>query len=298
DELEASLESFTRGREATRLQRVGEEVPVVLRGPRARSIEGLLAERLSVGASLVPLGAFLRPEPGELPAVRLRADRTPIARLVADLAPAIDLGEATAAIRSVLTAHLPEGLGARIGGANEAFGQALRSVGWSLAGSLVLVYLILAAQFESSSRPLVVLAVVPLALGGSAAALAMAGSSWNLMSLTGCVVMLGIAVNDAILKLDFVRQRCRHGVGLARAVREAGRARLRPMMMTTLTTSLGLLPLALGRGAGADLRAPLALSILGGLIAATFLTLILVPALLTLRLGAGSPSGSDPFGAR
>ena len=170
----------------------------------------------------------------------------------------------------------------RLGGATDAFRTSLTAVGWSLLLSLLLVFLILAAQFESLFQPLVVLVAVPLAIGGVAVVLFVTGQTVNLMSLMGCVVLVGIVVNDAIIKMDFINQRRAAGMELRRAIMEAGRDRVRPILMTTITTVLGLLPLALGFGQGAELRAPLAIAIIGGLTSATVLTLFIVPVLYSL----------------
>lgn len=112
--------------------------------------------------------------------------------------------------------------------------------------------------------------------------LALTGQSINLMSLTGLVVLIGIVDNDAIVKVDFINQRRRAGVPLREAILEAGRDRVRPIVMNTLTVVLGLVPLALGLGQGGNLRAPLALVIAGGLTTATMLSLFVVPVLYTL----------------
>ena len=152
----------------------------------------------------------------------------------------------------------------------------------SLALSVLLVYLILAAQFESLVQPIIVLTTVPLAIAGVSIVLAVTGNTVNLMSLTGCVVLVGIVVNDAIVKVDFINQRRRDGAGLRDAIREAGHDRVRPIIMTTITTILGLLPLAMGFGLGAELRAPLAVAVVGGLAMATVLTLVVVPVLYEL----------------
>lgn len=145
--------------------------------------------------------------------------------------------------------------------------------------SVGLVYLILAAQFESVRLPLVVLAAVPLAAGGVVAALEVAGQSLNLMSLTGCAVLVGIVVNDAILKVELIRRLERGGLPLGEAVRLGSRTRFRPVIMTTATTVLGLLPLAFGWGGGGSVQAPLAIAVVGGLVSSTALTLWVVPAL-------------------
>jgi HAE1 family hydrophobic/amphiphilic exporter-1 len=137
--------------------------------------------------------------------------------------------------------------------------------------------MILAAQFESFVHPFTILTAVPLALVGAILALALTGGGLNTMSLIGVVILVGIVVNDAIVKVDFINQSRRQGETLRRAILEAGRVRLRPIVMTTVTTVLGLTPMALGIGRGADLRAPLAVSVIGGLLLATVLTLIVVP---------------------
>jgi HAE1 family hydrophobic/amphiphilic exporter-1 len=120
-------------------------------------------------------------------------------------------------------------------------------------------------------------AAVPLALIGAVLALFLTGQGLNTMSLIGVVILIGIVVNDAIVKVDFIVQARARGASVRDAILEAGRVRLRPIVMTTATTVLGLLPMALGMGRGADLRAPLAIAVIGGLVVATALTLIVVP---------------------
>lgn len=280
DALERHLEAAARGREATRLQRVHEEVPIVLRVP-AESLDVLLGERLAAGAALLPIATFVRAEPVSLPAVLVRHGQAPVVRLLADLAPGHGLAEGLGAVAAAVAATVPDGVRARLGGANQAFRQSLRAVGWSLLSSVLLVYLILAAQFESLVQPLIVLSVIPVAIGGAALSLGLTGHSWNLMSLTGSVVLVGIAVNDLILKVDFFNRRRAEIRSTETAIRQAGRERFRPIMMTTLTTVMGLSPLALGLGAGGSLRAPLAVAIVGGLLVGTFLSLGLGPVLLS-----------------
>ncbi|MEM9655691.1 MAG: efflux RND transporter permease subunit, partial [Actinomycetota bacterium] len=284
DTLDGHLEAAARGRAVTRLHLMREDIPIVLRA-ESGSVDGLLAQRVPAGAGLLPLSAFVHAEPVSLPAMLTRHGQTPVVRLLADLAPGVGLAEGVAAIESIFASTLPTEVRARIGGANEAFRQSLTAMGWSLLSSVLLVYLILAAQFESLTQPLVVLSVVPLAIGGVTLALAVTGHSWNLMSLTGCVVLVGIAVNDAIVKVDFIRRRRREGLPIVQAVRQAGHDRFRPIVMTTVTTALGLLPLALGLGTGGSLRAPLAVAIVGGVWVATALTLATVPA-FCVSLGA------------
>lgn len=164
-----------------------------------------------------------------------------------------------------------------VGGENEEMRRSFRDLAFAFGLALILVYMILAAQFESFVHPFTILMSVPLALVGAIIALVLAGEGLNTMSLIGVVILVGIVVNDAIVKVDFINQARQRGADLRAAILEAGRVRLRPIVMTTVTTVLGLLPMALGIGRGSDLRAPLAIAVIGGLLVATALTLILVP---------------------
>lgn len=281
--LQTYLEAAARGREATRLRAVNEEVPVVVHAQEADSLDRLLAERVPTAEGLLPLHTFVRAEPVALPATLLRSRQGPVLRLTADAAPEATLQEAVRAVEeTAAAAGLPPSVRVEVGGANAAFRDSLRAVGKTLLLSVLLVYLILAAQFESLVLPLVILAAVPLAAAGVVLSLALTGQSWNLMSLTACVVVVGIVDNDAIVKVDFIRQARRAGLGLEEAIRQAGHHRFRPIVMNTLTAVLGLLPLALGLGQGGDLQAPLAITIVGGLVSATALTLLVIPALYLL----------------
>ena len=277
-----ALEAAARGRTATQLRQVNEEVPIVVHSRDVASVEALLNRDLETPTGRLPLRRFVTAERAELPAALLRSGQAPVVRLVADVAEGQGLSDAVTAVQHSLSATLPTGVRGSVGGANRAFRESLRAVGWSLLLSLLLVYLILTAQFERLRQPLVILAAVPLAAAGVAAVLWITGQTINLMSLTGCVVLVGIVVNDAIIKVDFINQRRARGMNLREAIEAAGRARFRPILMTTITTVLGLLPLALGLGAGAEIRAPLAIAIVGGLLSATVLTLLVVPVLYQL----------------
>ncbi len=276
ESLGGYLEAAGHGRVATNLHGVRDDVPIVLR-TKAESIDELMNSRIPTAAGLMPMRLFVRPEEVTMPVVLRRQDQAPVVRLLVDLAPETSLPRALGAIDAALESSLPSSVRSRVGGASETFRRSLSAVGWSLLFSAFLVYLIIAAQFESLRQPLVVLAVVPVAVGGVALALMVSGNSWNLMSLMGCVVLVGIAVNDAIVKVDFIRRRRQEGLALTTALRQAGHDRFRPIVMTTLTTILGLMPLALGLGPGGSLRAPLAVAILGGISVSTVLSLFLVP---------------------
>jgi len=144
--------------------------------------------------------------------------------------------------------------------------------------ALVLVYMLMAAQFERFLDPLIVMLSVPVALVGVVPALLLTGTTLNIQSLMGLMMLVGIVVNNAIVLVDAINLlRREYHKDVFDAVIEAGRLRLRPILMTTGTTVLGLLPLAIGLGAGAEIQAPLARVVIGGLLASTLVTLVLIP---------------------
>jgi HAE1 family hydrophobic/amphiphilic exporter-1 len=179
----------------------------------------------------------------------------------------------------------PRDMWLEIGAVDDEMQAMLADLALTLVVSFCLVFAILAAKFESLKIPFVVIAVVPLALVCVVATLYATGQTLNFMSAMGAVVLIGIVVNDSIVKVDFIRNRHLAGTDLSTAIAEAGRQRLRPIAMTTATTVLGLLPLALSTGQGAELHQPLAWVIIGGLTLSTGLTLIVVPVVYSLVCG-------------
>ncbi|MCI3951574.1 MAG: acriflavin resistance protein [Burkholderiales bacterium] len=176
----------------------------------------------------------------------------------------------------------PAGYELRIAGNFEEQQKAFRELMIALALALVLVYMVLAAQYESLRDPFVVMGSVPFAAVGVLLMLFLTRTTLNLQSFIGCILLAGIVVNNAILLVDQAGRLRREGLRVADAVVEAGRRRLRPILMTTLTTILALLPLALGIGEGADAQAPLARAVLGGLTASTLVTLVLIPVMYVM----------------
>ena len=246
-----------------------------------------LADVLRLRLKGVPVSELVTWSQGFGPVEIRREDQNRTIQVLADvtrggLASAVD--EVEALLASVPRPSLTT---VRVGGENEEMRDSFRSLVFAFGLALALVYLILAAQFESLVQPLVVLAAVPLAAIGAVVALFLARDGVNVMSGIGFVILIGIVVNDAIVKVDFINQRRQAGLVKRDAILEAGRLRLRPIIMTTVTTVVGLLPLALGLGAGADLRAPLAVAVIGGLLSATLLTLIVVPVVYSLMVEPG-----------
>lgn len=176
----------------------------------------------------------------------------------------------------------PEGCWIEIGGLKRATKETHYNLVLILMISLALIYFIISAQFESLRIPVIILVAVPLSFIGIVFTLLLTGNTLNTMSLMGAVVLAGIVVNDSIIKVDFIHRRFMSDSDLYTAVIEAGRKRFRPILMTTVTTICGLLPMALETGKGAELRHPLAWAIIGGISIATLLTLVVVPVIYSV----------------
>jgi HAE1 family hydrophobic/amphiphilic exporter-1 len=256
------------------------KIPVFVRLPDRLRYDVETIERLRVSG--VPLRELIQIDFGTSPTEIRRENQGRVVTVLADVRRG-GLDQAIAEVDEVLASlPAPQELRVEVGGENEEMRRSFRDLAFAFALAMALVYMILAAQFESFLHPGTILAAVPLALIGALLALLVTGHGLNTMSLIGIVILIGIAVNDAIVKVDFIVQARTRGASTRAAILEAGRVRLRPILMTTITTVLGLTPMALGLGRGADLRAPLAVAVIGGLIVATFLTLIVVPVLYSL----------------
>ena len=187
--------------------------------------------------------------------------------------------DVTAALGDVV---LPATVTAQVAGQEEERARSLASLVFAMALAVFLVYLVMASQFESFLHPFVVIFSLPLGAIGVVAALALTGRSLDVVAMIGAVMLAGIVVNNAIVLIDAVNQRRRDGEGRTAALIAAGSDRLRPILMTSATTILGLAPMALGLGEGAELRAPLAITVIGGLACATPLTLLVIPVVYSL----------------
>jgi len=221
-------------------------------------------------------------EPGRGPILIDRKDQQRIVSVEANVADR-DLGSVALDVQTLLDQiPRPVGYDLLVAGTFEEQQKAFHELVIALALALILVYMVLACQYESLRNPLVVMFSVPVAAVGVLVTLFLTKTTLNVQSYIGCIMLGGIAVNNAILLVDQARKLGTGGMSVRDAMIEAGRRRLRPILMTTLTTIFGLLPLALGIGEGADAQAPLARSVIGGLTASTLITLVLIPAVYSL----------------
>lgn len=194
-----------------------------------------------------------------------------------------DLEQATQSAQAILSAQrLPYGVSAAVMGQSEEMQRAYTSLTMALLLAVFLVYLVMASQFENLLQPLLILFTVPLAGAGAVLGLWLTDTRLSVIVFIGLIMLAGIVVNNAIVLIDRINQLRGDGAALNQAVIEAGASRLRPVLMTTLTTILGLLPMAIGGGDGSEIRAPMAITVIFGLALATMLTLLFIPVLYAL----------------
>jgi HAE1 family hydrophobic/amphiphilic exporter-1 len=270
-----AVEAAMSGAVATEFVAFDRKVPVVVRLPESERRSSATLEMLRVGG--VPLRELVQVETTTGPAEIRRVDQSRVVSVYADVLKG-GVDDAVDAVRAALSrAPAPAGVRVEVGGENEEMREGFRQIALAFLLALVLVYMLLAAEFESLLHPFIILLAVPLSAVGATFALWVTGAGINTMSLIGMVILVGIVDNDAVVKVDFINQMRREGMSVREAIRAAGHARLRPIVINTITSVLGVLPMALGIGPGAELQAPLAIAVLGGLISATALTLVVIP---------------------
>jgi len=231
---------------------------------------------------MVPLDTIASIKRGSGPVVINRKYLQRIIDVTANVAPGKDLGGASQAVQRVLDElPPPEGFTVRLGGQTEAQQKAFGDLSFAAVLAILLVYMVLASQFKSLIDPLVIMFSVPLGVTGVFLALWLTGTTLSVNSFMGIIMMVGIVVSNGVLLVDFANVLRGRGKPLIEATIDAGRTRLRPILMTTVATIVGLIPMALGIGEGSETNLPLARAVIGGLAVSTVFTLFLVPALYT-----------------
>ena len=274
--------SNVRGSVATRYRLQEKKIDVLVRSvdTRAASIEEVRNLVVNPGSDRpVPLSAVAEVRLATGPAEIRRANQERVA--VISAAPADgDLGNATREAQGILDATtLPVGILGSVSGQSEEMTQSFRSLGLAFALAVFLVYLVMASQFESLLHPFVILFTIPMGLIGSVWGLYITGTTINSVALIGLIMLAGIVVNNAIVLIDAINQARERGLQRIDAIKLAGRTRLRPILITSVSTIVGLIPMAIGIGEGAEIRRPMAITVIAGNLVATFLTLIVIPVL-------------------
>ena len=281
------LRNKLQGEVATELARRDRKIDIRVRAldSERESLQDL--KRMVVSPSSFPVPVSLesvaRIEGVNGPAEIRRIDQERVAVVSANLL-GRDLGSVVEEIEAEMAEiGLPEGFIITMGGQNEEMVRSFDSMKFALALAVFLVYLVMASQFESLLHPLVIMFTIPLGLVGSVAGLMLTDTTISVVVLIGLIMLAGIVVNNAIVLVDYINHlRRNEGMDKMAAVLRAGELRFRPILMTTSTTVLGLLPMALGIGEGSEIRAPMAITVIGGLLVSTGLTLLLIPVVYTL----------------
>ena len=271
-----------QGAEATKFNRVDRKIPVQVRlsGIREASLEDLRNLVVNPGGTRpVPLSAVADLEIGRGPNEIRRIGQQRVGLVTANVE-GIGLGTAAEAIAALLDdVKLPASVTPVVTGQSEEWETSARSLVLALGLSVFLVYVIMASQFESLIYPFLILFTIPLAFVGVVVAALVLDMPLSVVVFLGAIMLAGIVVNNAIVLVDYVGKLKQRGYGTEEALELAGRVRLRPILMTTLTTILGLLPMALGLGDGAEIRTPMAIKVIAGLGFSTLITLIVIPTL-------------------
>ncbi len=261
------------------------------------------AEQQTARTIPIRLGAVADIKVGRGPA-EVRRIRSQRAAVVSANLSGRDLQSVAAEIRAALDelrGEVPINTVIGLGGQNEELEESYGSLQFALGLAIFLVYLVMASQFESLIHPFVILFTVPLALVGVVLSLALTGTTISVIVLLGVIILAGIVVNNAIVLVDYTNQLRERGIAKRDALVQAGQVRLRPIVMTTMTTVLGLFPMALGWGEGSEVRAPMAIAVMGGLLFSTMLTLLLIPVVYDLvdrrvRVTADAAAPAEPGG--
>ncbi|MEJ1176008.1 efflux RND transporter permease subunit [Agrobacterium sp. CMT1] len=290
-ELAAALSPLIGGEDVSKwTDRNGNSYDIVLRLPAERRSDVMAISDLMIATGrttsngapvMVRLDQVAEINVVPAPAEIRRIDNRREVLVTADIA-GLTLGDLTEALQN-LTAHrdLPDGYRIRFGGEAQTMEETVGHMVTALTMAVIFIYIVLASQFGSFMQPLAIMASLPLSLVGALAGLMVAGSTINMFSLIGFIMLMGLVTKNGILLVDFANRERRRGLSLNEALENAGVIRFRPIIMTTLAMIFGMIPLGLAIGGGGAQRAPMAHAVVGGLISSTFLTLIVVPTILS-----------------
>jgi multidrug efflux pump len=278
-EIGGTLESLLGGRVVTEFKRGSKQYDVIVQvRPGQRATPDVIDEIYVRGqGGLVQLASVVKVRETVAPKELNHYNRIRSATISANLVPGVALGQALDDLERIRAENLPPSVRREFAGQSQEFKESSSKLYWLFVFSVVFIYLVLAAQFESFIHPLTILLSVPLAVVGALVSLLVFHQSLNIYSQIGLIMLIGLVTKNSILIVEFANQLRRRGHAVKEAVQEAARIRLRPILMTSFATVFGVLPIALGIGAGGEARAPLGIAVVGGLIFSTFLTLVLVP---------------------
>jgi multidrug efflux pump len=282
DTIGRTLETMLASRIVTTFIKEGREYYVILQGrsqDRAspNDLDNLYV-RSERSGELIPLSAVVKLEESAVATQLNRFDRLRAITVKANLAPGYSMGEAIEFFRDVVHEELPPSAKLDFDGEAREYLRSSQALYWTFLGALLVVFLVLAAQFESFTLPFIIMTTVPLAMVGAIAGLWLFGMSINIFSQIAIIMLVGLAAKNGVLIVEFANQLRDRGVEFIDAIRQAAITRLRPVLMTSLCSAFGSIPLLLATGAGAESRQSIGVVVMGGVLLSMMLTLVVVPA--------------------
>ncbi len=286
NDISSQLKNLLSGQDLGEMEDGGEFINITLSTPKVtlNALEDVLLQSSTGGrVRLDEVAKLVRTtSPREI----IRNNQTRVAEIQANISGGVPFNriveKVEAAVRNV---PMPEDYSFSITGEEKLRQESFGSLKFALLLAIILVYMVMASQFESLLHPFVILLTIPLAGVGAVFLLWTLRMPFNIMSMIGIIILAGIAVNDSIILVDRINQNRRAGMDIPSAIIEAGQTRIRPILITSVTTILALLPLTFGIGEGSSLRAPMALAVIGGLVTSTVLTLVVIPAVYRIMAG-------------
>ena len=289
DEIGRTLETMFGGREVTRFKRDGKQYLVMVQLDNQYRSNPEDIKNIHLRASngqMIQLSSLVSIHESVAPKELNHLNKLRSARITANLAPNYSLGEALKFLKATVSTITPAPTSNALDGISRDFGQSNKGVVITMALALAFIYMVLSAQFESFITPFIIMLSVPLAFAGAVIVLYYAGGSNNIYSQVGMVTLIGLITKNGILIVEFANQMKERGISYLDAVIEAGKMRLRPILMTTICTILGAIPLAMASGAGSETRMQIGWVIVGGMSIGTVFTLFVIPAFYIIINGA------------
>ncbi len=283
-QVSQAVSTFIKGTRASMFRDRGEEYEILVRlGQRDRESTDVLKELFvnTPQGHPIPLSSLARVQRSLSPTTILRRDQQRVTNVSATVQ-GRSLGEVTREVEARLNRmEIPPDFSYEIGGSAQDMRTSFKWLGLAFCGAAFIVYMVMASLFESFRAPFIIFLTIPLGVVGVIGMLLLTGTTLSVVALIGVIMLAGIVVNNSIVLVDYINQRREKGAPLFEAVMDGGKTRLRPILMTSLTTILALVPLALGLGAGGETWAPMARCVIGGLTTSTLVTLLVIPVIYT-----------------
>lgn len=283
------IQSQLEGKDAGELEKSGELINITVQLPE-QDISSFQNMTFNSGNEVIRLDEVAELRNSISPKEIYRRNQNRIGRIMAQMEKGVVLAQIAKEIdKAVASVNIPPNYTITVTGEEEKRQESMHNLRFALILSLILVYMVLASQFESLIHPFTIILTIPLAIVGSILLFYLTGKTFSIMAIIGIIILAGIAVNNSIILVDRINQLRIEGLGRKEAIIAAARQRIRPILMTSLTTILALIPLSFGFGESASLRSPLALAVIGGLVTSTLLTLIVIPCVYEILDSLFSP---------